>query len=265
MIFNKGKKNLLYFYDNKVDVLRYVWQEESFVIESKKTIDTANEEQNIEFANENLKSVNVFIPDEENYLKLLSFKTTQKISKPEIAKEIESFIPEKVELENIYWERVGGDENENVISVKIIKDEYIKQVLDYLKKFGVKIDNLIFESDLIAKNRVDSEIPEIVLLSKNEKVLIVVTYKGKVWQSITAEKGKENEKIDQIKIDFENKWKIKLTKIVEEKSDVFNMVQFQTNKKNNILTSANFWYGILIAVSIIILAIFIFLILGRKK
>lgn len=261
----KNKQTLLYFHEDKVEVLYYVWQEVGYLLESKKTIDTTNEEQNIEFANEKLRLANIFIPDEQNYLKLLSFKASQKISKLDIVKEIESFIPESIEAKNIYWEKIGGDEEQSIILVKVIKSDYIKQILDYLEKYKIKLDNIYFESDLIANTRVEIENPEIVLLTKNDKVLIVVAYKGKVWQSIVAEKGKEKEKIDQIKTDFEDKWKIKLDKIVEEKGDVFNMIQFQTKSKTNFVITANFWYGLLIVISLIILGVFIFLILGQKK
>lgn len=261
MIFQKNKKTLLFFDENKVKVIRYVWEGNAYLVESQKIVDTTNEEQNIELSNEKLKNVYVFIPEEQSYLKLLSFKTIQKISKLEIARELENFIPEKAEEKNIYWEKVGENEGETILSVRVIKNEYMEQVREYLKKTKIQINNIFFESDLVAENRVESETPEIVLIKREEKVLIVVINKGKVWQAILVEKGKESEVIDHIKIDFENRWKMKLGEVVEEKGNVLEMIQFKDKKADSYSRTASFLLVIMMVISVVVLAIFVPMIL----
>lgn len=265
MIFQKDKKILLLFSENKVNVIRYVWKGSAYLIESQKIVDTANEVQNAELTSEKLKNVYVFIPEEQNYFKLLTFESTQKISKLEIVKEIENYIPEKAEERNIYWEKIGKNENESIISARVIKNEYMSQIMKYLQKTRIEMVDVFFESDLVAEARIESEVPEIVLTRKKEKVLIMVTNKGKIWQTILVEVNKEKEVIEQIKIDFESKWKMKLEKVSEEKNNILEMIQFRVRKKDNYLKTADFLFAAIIIISVIVLVMFVPLILKNVE
>ena len=201
------------------------------------------------------------IPDEENYLKLLSFPRTQRISKTEIAAEIENFIPESALEKNIYWEIIGENEGEMVVSARVIKEEYMKKITAYLKKTKVKLGRVFFESDIIAKSRTDTDLPEIVINNKEVGVLILVVFKEKVWQSILINKNEETEIIDQIKRDFENKWKIELIKIEEENDDVFEMLQDNLMGESNYIKTINFLLIATIVIGLVVLIVFIPMIL----
>lgn len=256
-MFNKNKKIILWFYDSKVDAVRYASDAGIYLIEDKKTFDTRNEQQLQEFASENYDEVEVLVPDEQSYLKLLTFGSTQKVTKSEIMREIENFIPETIDKENIYWERIGENEGEAVILVRIIRSNYIKPVLDYLEKTDTKIENFLFESEVIAKSRSESDSPEIIVVDKDKKVLIAVMHKGKVWQSITTEKEKKEEIVDQIKIDFEKKWKIKLERVVSEKENILEVAPNFSKEKSNYSKTMNILLVAIVIISLIVLTIFI--------
>lgn len=265
MMFQKNKIILLSFNDSKVEILKYLFKSGGYLIEDKKTADITDEIQKEELINEKIDRVQILIPDEENYLKLLSFPKTQKISKTIIAKEIENYIPENVIENNIYWEKIEESEEEIVISVRVIKDKYMKQILDYLEKINTQLDRIYFESEIIAKNSVDFEIPEIVVVNKENRALILVVFKGKTWQSLLTDKDKTAEIINQTKRDFEYKWKIKLDKISEEKGNIFEMLQNKLEKKNSYEKTVNLLLIMSIIVGLIVLIIFIPMIWKNMK
>lgn len=256
-MFKTKNKLVLYFYEDNLDLIRYVWKKNNYILTDKQTV-KVNDEQTINNLIETkIATANIFIPDDQCYLKLLSLTPRREILQNDIAKEVENYIPESIDPEKIFWNKIGSNENEIVISVRVIKSNYHKKISDFLEKVNIGIEKYIFESDAIAKNREKEEIPEIIINNKTTESLLIAAYKGNVWQSVMATKEDVPDLINQIKSDFIKKWKVKIEKITEEKNNIFEILPNQIKENNNYNSSANLLIKIIIVVGLIILFIFV--------
>lgn len=256
-MFKTKNKLVLYFYEDNLDLIRYVWTKNNYVLTDKQTISINDEQVVANLIEAKIATVDVFIPDDECYLKLLSLTPRREILQTDITKEVENFIPENVDPKKIFWNRIGSNEDEIVVSVRVIKNNYLKKISDFLEKVNIRLEKYIFESDAIAKNREKEEFPEIIINNKKINSLLVVTYKGNVWQSVMTTKEEIPDLVDQIKSDFVKKWKVKIEKVTEEKSDIFEILPNQIRENNNYNPSANLLIKIIIIVGLIILFIFV--------
>lgn len=243
--------------DNHIYITKYIANKNTYLIKNQQTIEISNEVQIRELINQKINKVNIIIPEEKSYLKLISFPKLEKISKTEIARESENYIPENIEEKNIYWEKVGENETEIIVSVRIIKNDYMKQLEDLFIKTKMKWNNIYFESEIIVKNNSDNNDPEIIIINKKNGVLILVSIKGKVWQSILVKKGKETDRINQIKLDFLNKWKIELKTSREEKNDLWTILQTGIKENDSYFKTVNFLFIAIILISLAILFVLI--------